>query len=248
MMNGLARSSGCGVIGVLLLACSAIPCPAADWKVAKEPRAFSFPEDHASHEDYRIEWWYYTGNLQTADGRPFGYQLTFFRTGVDRQPRNPSRWAVRDLYTAHFAISDIRRDRFTFFERVSRRGIDEAGADPASLHVWNGDWQVQLDGERHLLSAEQNGTRLQLELVSLKPPVLQGMQGLSPKGPSEGNASYYYSLTPHAHVRHVGRQRGADHGQRRKLDGPRVQHQFPGAGPAGLGLVRHSVGGRLRVD
>ena len=39
------------------------------------------PADHASHPDYRIEWWYYTGNLDATDGRRFGYQLTFFRVG-----------------------------------------------------------------------------------------------------------------------------------------------------------------------
>ncbi|HCE03229.1 MAG TPA: carotenoid 1,2-hydratase, partial [Acidobacteria bacterium] len=51
------------------------------------------------------EWWYYTGNLATADGRRFGYQVTFFRIGVDPAPANPSRWAVRDLHMAHLAVT-----------------------------------------------------------------------------------------------------------------------------------------------
>jgi predicted secreted hydrolase len=46
--------------------------------------------DHASHPDYKIEWWYYTGNLDATDGRRFGYQLTFFRIGIDPAPANPS--------------------------------------------------------------------------------------------------------------------------------------------------------------
>ncbi|MGA2261704.1 MAG: lipocalin-like domain-containing protein [Acidobacteriota bacterium] len=39
-------------------------------------RPVSFPRNHASHPEYRIEWWYNTGNLTTGGGRRFGYQLT----------------------------------------------------------------------------------------------------------------------------------------------------------------------------
>src|SRR5688572_13937088 len=46
------------------------------------PRPFSFPDDHGPHPDYRTEWWYYTGNLETAAGRHVGFQLTFFRTAL----------------------------------------------------------------------------------------------------------------------------------------------------------------------
>src|SRR5262249_54136298 len=31
------------------------------YKVVLPPYRFSFPRDHASHPDFRIEWWYYTG-------------------------------------------------------------------------------------------------------------------------------------------------------------------------------------------
>ena len=66
------------------------------WREAKAGYRFEFPQDHASHPEFKIEWWYYTGNLQTTAGRRFGYQVTFFRVGVDAAPANPSRWAVRD--------------------------------------------------------------------------------------------------------------------------------------------------------
>lgn len=165
------------------------------WKKVLEPRPFVFPDDHAAHEDYRVEWWYYTGNLQTGDGRRFGFELTFFRAGVDKNPTNPSRWAVRDLYIAHFAISDIRDRRFHFSERSRRAGVGWAGASTKRYHVWNEDWEVRLDGEDHLLKAQEVDCAIQLRLSPRKPPVLQGDRGLSQKGPSEGNASHYYSLT-----------------------------------------------------
>jgi predicted secreted hydrolase len=77
-----------------LVAAMTLLVQAADWKQATAGYRFEFPRDHASHPDYKIEWWYYTGNLQSADGRRFGYQVTFFRVGIDPAPANPSRWAV----------------------------------------------------------------------------------------------------------------------------------------------------------
>ena len=49
---------------------------------ATEPNAIQFPRDLGAHDDYQTEWWYYTGNLQTADGRPFGFQFTIFRRAL----------------------------------------------------------------------------------------------------------------------------------------------------------------------
>lgn len=198
-----------GVAGLMLVLLSP-PCwgeerPPADqepsaWQKALATRAFSFPRDHGSHPEYRIEWWYYTGNLETNTGRRFGYQLTFFRTGLQPQPANPSRWAVRDLYTAHFAVSDIQNKKFTRFERTHRAGIGWAGAEENPGRIWNGEWELRLepasagDPQRHHLVARENGFAIDLTLEPVKPLVLHGDGGLSRKGPSEGNASYYYSF------------------------------------------------------
>ncbi len=165
------------------------------WTKALEVREFEFPKDHAAHEDFRIEWWYYTGNLKTKDGRRFGYQLTFFRTGLHMEPNNPSRWAVRDLYTAHFAISDVKTRKHHGFQRNNRRGIGFAGANTDQYEVWNGDWKVMFDGQRHQLIARDSGNAVNLTLQPKKPLVLHGNRGLSRKGSVDGNASYYYSFT-----------------------------------------------------
>ena len=61
----------------------------ATWKYATPDRPVTLPADHVSHPDYKIEWWYYTGNVDDASGQHFGYQLTFFRVGVDPAPENP---------------------------------------------------------------------------------------------------------------------------------------------------------------
>ena len=116
------------------------------WKQATAGYTFAFPRDHASHPDYKIEWWYYTGNVKAADGRRFGYQITFFRVGIDHTPMNPSKWAVRDLYMTHLAISDAQGRRYRYAEKLSRGGPGLAGAERERYRVWNDDWSAELTG------------------------------------------------------------------------------------------------------
>ena len=66
------------LIGLCLLAINV----QADWRLALPGWNYQFPKDHENHPEFKTEWWYFTGNLSSADGRRFGYQLTFFRQGV----------------------------------------------------------------------------------------------------------------------------------------------------------------------
>jgi predicted secreted hydrolase len=169
---------------------------AQGWREAQPGYQFVFPRDHASHPEFKLEWWYYTGNVQAADGRRFGYQVTFFRVGVDATPANPSRWAVRDLFMTHLAVSDPSGNRYRFEERLSRAGPSLAGADPDRYRVWNEDWSAALDARgRHVISATSRGTGIELVLDEGKRPAINGINGISQKGALAGNASHYYSLT-----------------------------------------------------
>ena len=169
------------------------------WRLASPTYELSFPRDHAAHPDYRIEWWYYTGNLSTREGRRFGYQLTFFRVGVDPNPVNPSQWTVRDLHMAHLAITDIDGGVHRVAERLNRTGVGWAGASTDRLDVWNENWRVTASDRTHRLQAmdaNQSGRLLlDLRLDSDMEPVLHGDQGFSQKGEDIGNASHYYSFT-----------------------------------------------------
>jgi predicted secreted hydrolase len=185
-----------GIVAPLGLAALATLSAAGPWKQAEAGYAFAFPRDHASHPDYKIEWWYYTGNLDAADGRRFGYQVTFFRVGVDPAPANPSKWAVRDLFIAHLAVSDVAGARYRSDERLSRGGPGLAGAETARYHVWNDDWTAGLDtAGRHAIEARGSAIGVALTLDPGKPPVVNGVGGISQKGAQAGNASHYYSLT-----------------------------------------------------
>jgi predicted secreted hydrolase len=166
---------------------------------AEGPREFHFPEDHGPHPEFRTEWWYWTGNLESADGHVFGYQLTLFRNALaPREAERESAWGSRDIYMGHFALSDINAGRFHVFERFSRAALGLAGARAQPFQVWLENWKVEGDAGGVFpmrLSAEAQGVVLSLVLEEGKPPVLQGDRGLSQKTAEAGNASYYYSLT-----------------------------------------------------
>jgi len=178
------------------LFCFKLPAAETEWKQVAAGYKFDFARDHASHPEYKLEWWYYTGNVSSQSGHRYGYQLTFFRIGVEYKPTNPSRWAVRDLFATHLAVTDIDGQHYYFDERMNRAAIGWAGAATDTYHVWNEDWQVSLDqNRRHLLRANENGLGVELNLEPGKPPAQNGTAGVSQKGEGSGNASHYYSLT-----------------------------------------------------
>ncbi|MHB1134013.1 MAG: lipocalin-like domain-containing protein [Chloroflexota bacterium] len=171
---------------------------------ALSTRPFVFPADHGPHPEYRTEWWYFTGNLDTPEGRHFGYQLTFFRSALRADaPERGSDWAANQVYMAHFALSDVGGGRFFAHERFARGALDLAGAQAEPVRVWLEDWSVAeiaepapFAGQPALrLRAAQGEVAIDLLVRPGKPVVLQGERGLSAKGPEPGNASYYYSLT-----------------------------------------------------
>lgn len=175
------------------------PEPTPAFAQALEQRPFVYPADLGPHLDFQTEWWYYTGNLETADGRHFGYQLTFFRRGMSATPVDrQGSLATREIYFAHFAITDVATGQHFGVERFSRQADGLAGASGEPYRVWLEDWQViSPDGEGRFLelSAQDGGNALTLSLDSKKPYIPNGDGGLSSKGPEPGNASYYFSGT-----------------------------------------------------
>ncbi len=173
---------------------------AAGFARATEPDAIQFPRDFGPHDDYQTEWWYYTGNLTTADGRPFGFQFTIFRRALSPgAPAAGSDWRSNQVYLAHFTISDIAGDAFYPAERFSRGAAGLAGATAEPYRVWLEDWTIAAVAPGQVrLQARTDAVALDLTLTETLPPVLHGDGGLSQKGPEPGNASYYYSIVQQA--------------------------------------------------
>lgn len=178
------------------------------------PRPFVFPRDHGPHPAFATEWWYFTGNLESAAGDHYGYQLTFFRKALAPPGTSlptGSSWTSRQLFLAHFALTDAAGRRFYAAERFGREGLGLAGAvagEGTPFRVWLDDWQATTDPElpsppdpdqltplRLRARDRHAGEHFAIDLVLTtgKPTVLHGDAGWSRKGTSPGNASYYYT-------------------------------------------------------
>ena len=164
---------------------------------ALTPQKVTFPIDHGPHNLYRTEWWYFTGNLKNAQGRQFGYELTFFRFALNPETsESKSAWRSNQMYMAHLTLTDVEKRRCYPDERFSRAGNDLAGALTKKYQVWLYDWSAKTEGDADFplrLHAKTDDFGINLLLTSQKGYILQGNQGLSQKSLKPGNASYYYS-------------------------------------------------------
>ncbi len=190
---------------------SAAPPPAqlrsdeapAGFAQALAPWSFAFPRDHGPHPQFRQEWWYVSGNLDAASGERLGFELTFFRfalqpeSGLAPEPA-ASAWRARQIYLAHFAITDVSAGRFRFAQKLSRAALGLAGAQTLPLRVWIDDWSLEAatagPAQQWSLRATQPGYVLELTLQAAAPPVLNGDAGLSRKSGEPSAATYYYSM------------------------------------------------------
>lgn len=156
-----------------------------------------FPFDEGSHPAFRTEWWYVTGWLKDERGTERGFQVTFFRSRPGLDEANPSKFAAKQLLFAHAAISDRKRGKLLHSERSARAGFDLAEAREGDLAVNIHDWFLRREDSgvyRTALIADRFAIDLEFRLE--QPPLLQGENGFSQKGPDPHSASYYYSL-PH---------------------------------------------------
>jgi len=182
---------------------------AAQFQPALPGYSFAFPRDHGAHPAYSTEWWYYTGHLKAHDGREFGFQATWFRTALAPTIHRQSKWAARDIYFAHFALTDVSGRRFLFSDRIGRGNLGLSGAtvNAASPRVHVGPWNLQFGqgnggAQTIRLSAtsDQSQTRGQtfsarLSFRARKPPTVHGEGGVSQKSAGVGRASHYYSFS-----------------------------------------------------
>jgi predicted secreted hydrolase len=189
---------------VLLLAFGSASSSAAPLRTAQGflnanvPWHFVFPRDHAAHDGFASEWWYYTGHVRAPDGRRFGYELTFFRVGLrpgQAAPENgQSRWRGNQLYPAHFALTDESGKQFFHFERFARAALGAGSASTTHLEVHVDSWSLTGPSPFHM-KADAGGIAIDFTQTSEKPPAIHGHNGISTKAACDTCASHYYSMT-----------------------------------------------------
>jgi len=183
----------------LALVASLVVLPAAGEGYVRYPTVdpearVELPADHGSHPDYRTEWWYVTGWLETDGGEPLGFQVTFFRTRPDIPAGNPSAFAPTQLIIAHGALSDTRLGRLRHAERIARASHGLAGADAGDTRVWLDGWRLQRDGASYRTRVDGDDFAFELALETTQPAMVNGRGGYSRKGPRPESASFYYSV------------------------------------------------------
>lgn len=157
----------------------------------------SFPRDFGPHPQHRIEWWYLTANLKTADGEPLGLQWTQFRQALRPRPAGAESppatdWPLDAAWMAHAAVSYA--GNHVFAEKLARGDIGQAGSRAAPMSVWLDDWQLTaLDDKRWRLQVDAGKWSYDLTLNQNRAPVAHGNQGFSAKSDS-GEGSMYFSL------------------------------------------------------
>jgi len=192
---------------------SAIPATTADGYTVPQPNpSFTFPRDHGSHPDYKIEWWYLTGHFFSGGAptdpaaRRFGFQATFFRVATQpasaASPADPVAFGHEQIHLAHMALLDAASGRFYYQERLNREGWN-ASASPATLAVRNGDWTLALTDPAATPGTEilaltggiRADARFAFTLTPTKPLVRFGEGGYSRKGAAPTAASYYLTFS-----------------------------------------------------
>jgi len=150
---------------------------------------FTFPADHGPHNEYRIEWWYLTANLEGPDGTPYGLQWTLFRSAL--APGEAEGWRSPQVWFGHAAVTTPEEHFVT--ERFARGGIGQAGVEPAPFNAWIDEWHLRgPDFDTLALAAAGPNFAYDMTLAAQGPLVFQGDRGFSVKS-AEGQASYYYS-------------------------------------------------------
>jgi len=139
----------------------------------------SFPEDEWPHNE-TVEWYYWTGHLETNEGRWFGYELVFFIYKINGQQRQ----------TVHSAVTDIQKNTFNYTIQSSINPIPRSG-EPLQFEV--SVFSASLNNGNDKLYSKVDNYTIDLDLKSLKPPVLQHEVGY--KSYEFGGYTYYYSRT-----------------------------------------------------
>ncbi len=166
----------------LLLLCAwacCVPVPREEARADAGPTVV-LPRDEAPHSE-QMEWWYYTGRLQSGAGEVYGFELTLF------QPRIAGKY----IAVAHLAVTDLQRRAYTHWMYIDAEDQRRAADQGFSLEA--GPTWVKGQGGAHEIGGELEGYRLELSLAAQKPAVLQYGSGYMYVGSDD--PFYYYSYT-----------------------------------------------------
>lgn len=142
----------------------------------------SLPADDAFLPTQDVQWWYWTGHLESEEGRKFGFEVVFFSFD--------SFLVMRDQLT-QVAVTDVEADRFVFAEHLKFH-LPARTANRFELAAGPGDIiRAVGTSQADRLHSEVGGYVLDLELEATKEPVMHYGGDAHPY--RFGGYTYYYS-------------------------------------------------------
>jgi len=162
------------------------------------------PADHLPHKAI-VEWWYFNGHLADAKGKRYAFMDCLFKVDIKKIdfpvfrkiPFREKVISVPYVYFTHTALTDIGRQKsYKDIQHLSLISADSFQrprlyanyVNPLKLQDYVCAEIAETEPDRFHVKTD----RVDLRLVSRKPPVMHGGQGLVTLC---GRDMYYYSLT-----------------------------------------------------
>lgn len=170
----------------------------------KNYRPIEFPKDELAH-NYIAEWWYFNGHLKDASGKGYSFMNCLFKVDV-KKVKIPflSNIPLKTSYFSHSLLSNLKKKifkyRITPFSLISEDSFSKSllyinYINPTIIDSYT---NCVIEKTENLVYRIKNED-VDLELTSLKGPLLEGGQGFLDL---HSKKTYYYSLT---NLKTVGR-------------------------------------------
>ena len=149
-----------------------------------EKRPLEFPFDHGPHFNAVNEWWYFTGDVITAQGKTLGFEFTIFKRLISAEKGF--------AYLGHLAVSDPDTKQHAFVEKTTSPPVTGIEEGKTEIIVKNFSCQFAEASGFHI-KAETDSLAIDAVLVPESALLPHGEDGLITMG--DGRSSYYYSFT-----------------------------------------------------
>ncbi len=132
----------------------------------RDKHRVDIPEHDSFLRDQEVQWWYWTGHLNTPDGRRFGYELVFFGFAS---------WIIFKDVLAQAAITDSEGKKFYFRGHMDFMTLPRKIPDRFNLKMKDNGHTVMhaIGGDgQDTLEFNIDGIKVKLNLDASKKPVI----------------------------------------------------------------------------
>ena len=177
-MKGISSKCICSLYFVAVALFCAIGMSGCKEKI----KPVVFPFDHGPHFNVKTEWWYFSGDLKTADGKEFGYEMTIFK--IKKLGLN--------VFINHLAVSDLQTNTHLFSETTPINTPKFGNQEGKTAINANTQSFIFDEATGFHIQADQGGLAVDLQLKPVLPVVLEVDNGT--ENMPDGFISYYYSF------------------------------------------------------